>query len=88
MLLEEIKRLGDNEKVLLGEFLTEVSEMVPQNGSQGSSPCYEWVISKPGVIALPFYQPGLSFSCLLPFSWEKIKSGVLSRRSVGLCMQS
>lgn len=35
VLLEEIKRLGDNGKVLLGEFLTEVSELVLQNDSQG-----------------------------------------------------
>lgn len=35
--LEEIKRLGDNGKLLLGEFLTEVSELVPQKSFQGSS---------------------------------------------------
>lgn len=37
VLLEEIKRLGDNGKVLLGELLREVSELVPLNGSQGAS---------------------------------------------------
>lgn len=35
VLLEEVTRLGDNGKVLLGEFLAEVSELVPQNGSRG-----------------------------------------------------
>lgn len=35
VLLEEIKRLGDNGKVLLGEFAIEVFELVPQKGSQG-----------------------------------------------------
>lgn len=37
VLRQEIKRLDDNGKVLLGEFLTEVPELVPQDGSQGSS---------------------------------------------------
>lgn len=37
VLLEEIKRLDDNGKELLGEFLTEVSGLVPWKCSQGKS---------------------------------------------------
>lgn len=37
MLLEKIERWGDNGKALLGEFLTEVTELVPQSSSRESS---------------------------------------------------
>lgn len=90
VLLEKIKRWGDNGKALLGEFLMEVTELVAQSSSRGSS--------APGTLhtvdgwSLLFPWPGLNFSHFLPASWGKKnkpnKSGVLSRRSVGLCMQS
>lgn len=51
VLLEEIKRLGDNGKVLLGELLAEVSALVPQNSCLGMTGSrhfahHRWMISE------------------------------------------
>lgn len=80
VLLEEIKRLDDSGKVLLGEFLTEVSELVPQFSGIKCTSCFshsEWVISKPGVTTLQFSRPDLSFSHLLPVSWKEKKKKII-----------
>lgn len=51
MLLEEIKRLGDNGKVLLGELLAEVPALLPRNSCLGMTGSrhfahHRWMISK------------------------------------------
>lgn len=51
MLLEEIKRLGDNGKVFLGELLAEVPALLPRNSCLGLTGSRHfahrrWMISK------------------------------------------